>query len=259
MATVVRIDRNGTKYWHEVKCPRCGGSGVIDWSRIYDGVCFKCGGSGIFEHDWKEYTPEYLEKRNAKMMAKRRAKASETNGKLFSLYGMSEDGKTWVVIGDTFSIKDQLKEAGAKFNPLFGWHFDHPAENTFEVSIDQIALQNDLGEWQLDNAVEVIEKLRDQYAPKSGSEYVGQIGDKLEARVRFVTSYSYETHITYRGETHYIYKFDLDGNTIIWNTTAWQDVDEGSEYLIKGTIKDHSEYKGDKQTVLTRCRISNIV
>lgn len=67
--------------------------------------------------------------------------------------------------------------------------------------------------------------------------------------------HTYETHFTYYGELNFIYKFkDQNDNTIIWKTSN-KDLEEGKTYRIKGTIKEHSEYDGDKQTVLTRCKI----
>lgn len=31
-----------------------------------------------------------------------------------------------------------------------------------------------------------------------------------------------------------------------------------NKVVLKGTIKDHSEYKGIKQTVMTRCKIEEV-
>ena len=33
------------------------------------------------------------------------------------------------------------------------------------------------------------------------------------------------------------------------------EVEEGNSLKLKGTIKDHSEYNNQKQTVLTRCKV----
>lgn len=66
----LRTDKNGTKYYANYTCPRCGGAGGGNqW--IYTGwTCYECGGTGerstpVIE---KEYTPEYaakLEERRA--------------------------------------------------------------------------------------------------------------------------------------------------------------------------------------------------
>ena len=46
-----------------------------------------------------------------------------------------------------------------------------------------------------------------------------------------------------------------NGNTVVWKTTKNLDLEPDKEYVIKGTVKELSEYRGDKQTVLTRCKI----
>ena len=57
-------DKNGTKYYQEDQCPKCGGSGYIPFYHHVDcGRCFKCDGTGLFVHTIKEYTPEYLAKK----------------------------------------------------------------------------------------------------------------------------------------------------------------------------------------------------
>ena len=33
------------------------------------------------------------------------------------------------------------------------------------------------------------------------------------------------------------------------------DVNTGDKVILKGTIKEHNEYRGYKQTVLTRCKV----
>lgn len=38
----------------------------------------------------------------------------------------------------------------------------------------------------------------------------------------------------------------------------FEHVQKGSVVILDGTVKDHKEYKGDKQTVLTRCKIKSI-
>ena len=114
-------------------------------------------------------------------------------------------------------------------------------------------------------------------APK-GSEYVGNIGDKIEMSVTFWKMSSYKVQ-AFGGfydrdepkmQTKYIYSFiDASGNCLIWNTTAsleyqdakdhWNQIETGSRVKIKGTIKNHSEYKGIKQTELQRCKVTKEV
>lgn len=262
MAKLLRVDKNGTKYWAESKCSKCGGKGYIDYYYYnQQGVCFECGGTGIKEHTWKEYTPEYAQKLADRRMAKAKKAAPEKNVKFFKKEGFSEDGKAWIVLGNTFEIKDALKEAGAKWNNLLGWHFDHETKfDTFEISVDDVMETDYAGVYMYTDYWAVLDFIKEQkaaHAPKTASEFVGEIGDKVEMRLTFTAYYTFETHYTYNGEVSYIYKFaDENGNTIVWKTGKPMELKEGTEYTVKGTIKAHSEYKGDKQTVLTRCKIT---
>ena len=71
MATLIKTDRNGTKYYEGmVTCDRCGGRGGADAWQWTGWTCYKCGGTGKILGKWKEYTPEY----EAKLEAKRQAK-----------------------------------------------------------------------------------------------------------------------------------------------------------------------------------------
>ena len=56
---------------------------------------------------------------------------------------------------------------------------------------------------------------------------------------------------------------DDDGNVYVWKTSKdmgycvngyWQEFEKGSRLTLTGKIKDHKEYKGVKQTMLTRCK-----
>lgn len=102
------------------------------------------------------------------------------------------------------------------------------------------------------------------------SEYIGNIGDKVELDVKLIGRHEYHTHFTYYGEKNYIYTMeDANGNMLVWKTASLLDVPvkngeeidfihRGDMMRIKGTVKEHSEYKGDKQTVLARCKYSLI-
>ena len=263
MAKLLRVDKNGTKYWMETKCPKCGGTGHIDYySYIEGGICFLCGGSGYHETTWKEYTPEYAQKLADRRLAKAKKKAPEQNAKLLKKMGFSEDGRAWVVVGNTYEIKDELKEAGAKWFNLIGWHFDREDNgfNCFELNINEITTMGWADNYVLEDYSYIEEYIKEQkakHAPKSDSEYVGEIGDKVELSLTYKTYYTFETHYSYYGELNFIYKFaDANGNTIVWKTSKALELDEGAQYTVKGTIKEHNEYKGDKQTILTRCKIA---
>lgn len=101
------------------------------------------------------------------------------------------------------------------------------------------------------------EKKRKIEEGKKNSSYVGEVGQKIQTELTFKKKIAYETHYSYHGETSYILLFeDAEGNIYKWNTAKYMEIEEGQQVKIKGTIKDHSEYSGAKQTILTRCKIA---
>lgn len=55
-----------------------------------------------------------------------------------------------------------------------------------------------------------------------------------------------------------IYKFKAGNDILVWNTTSFQDLEQGKHYMVRGTVKEHSEYRGEKQTALSRCKIDGV-
>jgi len=101
------------------------------------------------------------------------------------------------------------------------------------------------------------EQERKAEADKAPSDYVGTIKKRLEfdsLRLVFSTSFS-----GYYGVT-YLYKFvDEAGNVLVWKTNSYFDWADGETVVSgKATVKDHSEYRGVKQTVLTRCNFEEV-
>lgn len=107
------------------------------------------------------------------------------------------------------------------------------------------------------------------------SKYVGTIGERISREVVLVGDFSYETRFGFVSQTNYIYTMqDADGNVFVWKTTKslFFDVEnekepdvydcdcirKGDTMKITGTVKEHSDYKGTNQTVLTRCKFSLI-
>lgn len=102
--------------------------------------------------------------------------------------------------------------------------------------------------------------------------YIGEIGKRLTVTVTFKKSFEYQDFkFNYYGTTHYIHTFeDAEGNILVWKTTSsmsvqldddgckWHTIGWGDIIQITGTVKDHAEYRGTQQTILTRCKYSLI-
>lgn len=138
------------------------------------------------------------------------------------------------------------------------WHF-HPRHTV--VSIDlRPAEEIEREAW--------LKSLRDF----SKSEWQGQPKERKDFELTYVSEYEYDTvaYCSWQGtETHYIYTFTDGTNCYVWKTTnllgKWAKDENGREEFweyeagdtvkLKATIKEHTEYKGIKQTVLTRAKV----
>lgn len=89
------------------------------------------------------------------------------------------------------------------------------------------------------------------------SKHIGSVGDRIQIDVQFVKCLtSWETCYGYYPTTTYLYKIvDKEGNVFTWKTSNFLNEDEPPK-TIKATIKEHDEFRGVKQTVLTRCKIA---
>lgn len=103
----------------------------------------------------------------------------------------------------------------------------------------------------------------------SASRWVGEVGERVEHETTYIGYGSYERDAFsgYGTETVYIYKFaDSDGNLLVWKTTAYLErededgflvpIKRGTRLTLRGTVKSHDEYRGIKQTFLSRCRVT---
>lgn len=270
----IRTDKNGTKYFADYTCKRCGGQGGLpQWT--YTGyTCYECGGTGVAAKPdiYKEYTPEYaakLEERRAKAREKKRLERIEQiKNKLPEIYqdhGFSSDGKIFVVTGNTYEIREELKAAGAKwFSALRSWGFTEDTDKypTVQISFDEcytVDMETGYVNWNYETGNEdLIKSKMPKEEGKLESEFIGAVGDKLSQVVTFVRYFEYERN-SYSGwgkELARIYKFvDDSGNVLIWNTSSWKNLQEGTKYTIKAKVKEHNTYQGEKQTILTRCNI----
>ena len=96
-------------------------------------------------------------------------------------------------------------------------------------------------------------------AQKAISQHIGQVGEKVEIKGTYVRTGSWEQP-SFRGwgtDTFYIHTFkDADGNVLTWKTQNGLALEYGECVVVKGTIKNHSVYKDEKQTELTRCKVT---
>lgn len=88
--------------------------------------------------------------------------------------------------------------------------------------------------------------------PKKGAPIVLSMDPvTLEFVTGYETSYGYTTVLKFR---------TVDGATLVWKASSVElsRADVGRRYTLAGSIKAHEEYKGAKQTILTRCSVIEV-
>lgn len=86
-------------------------------------------------------------------------------------------------------------------------------------------------------------------------EYFSSVDTKIRATGVLFKTASFDTQFG----TMFIYKMIVDKYIFVWKTSKALEIDEnGIKCQIEGKIKEHSEYKGIKQNILTRCKITNL-
>ena len=269
-----KVDEENHKAYVEERCWKCGGSGQYAWF----GTCYACMGAGRIGKWVKAYTEDeynrYI-KAQEKTRERKAAAAAEEEARLQAesdanlAAALTEQGfdvsnpLVYLVGGkNTYEIKDWLKEHGFKFNPAILWYATHEVEvpegyslvtvPAFDVFKWNYRLKNFLMQ---DNAKEIAEAALATLNPKSNSEWIGE--EKERVRDLEVTLTSCRTFDGYYGTT-YIYTFLYGENVLVWMTSSCKEAEVGDHFLLTGTIKSHDEYKGVKQTKLSRCILKEV-
>lgn len=263
----IRTDRNGTRYFHDCTCGRCGGRG--GWEGWPGFTCYECGGSGIGKgDDFKVYTLEYAAKLAAQRQARaekaekeRQAKAIVERGDNLIKAGFGKENDEYViyrVVGNTYEIKDQLKSLGCKFKPQVGWYSpvvldDYECQR---LSEKEILKESIYIEWKSRSEIEAL-FIENQRKEDDPSDWQGEVGSRLELYLhidrKFQGEFSYAKGMWGTTNNYMYLMSDEDGNKYKWSTG--KSYEEGENVHFKATVKDHTEYKGIKQTVLTRCTL----
>lgn len=205
------------------------------------------------------------------------SRALENYKRSLSYLGLNENLETYVFLGDTFEIKDSIKAAGGRFNKELGWHISN-APAGFEVmkfSFSKKDLEMDATTGYIYGLIidsKEIDKIKSEewakrHPEEFTSEWVGEEKEKIfrELTCDSITNYYGASYGFYDSGFRYVYKFlDENGNRFICKTSKPieyindDEVNElqiGSVYGISFTIKAHDTYKGNKQTIITRCRV----
>ena len=273
---IVSVDEDAKKAIVEKQCDRCGGSGMYIIPRAFQGTCFACGGAGVIRKRVKAYTPDECEKYLASQTRAKERKEEQREAKIAQLMADSEANfrialeeagydvnlpQIWLVTGEnTYAVKDKLKELGYKYKPEFGWYCTHLVDIPVNYGIVGIPF-DEVCQWNpltkkisiKENAKEIADAAKAEAMPKSNSEFIGEVKQRLR-----------DLHVILTGcrtiETYYgislVYTFKMGDNILTWFCSGKgidPDIEVGEAVLLTGTVKDHKIYNGVKQTYLNRC------
>lgn len=272
-------DKNGKLYTKvKTSCSRCGGTGYyaigvengqLKLHPAYNGICLQCEGVGYIEKEVRLYTEsEYKKmmatneankiKREAEKEQRMRAEFAENKAKWAEKEGFSEDLKTYIVTGNSYAIKEELKSAGFRYSPILKWHRATPSNDYPTIKVDAAEVL----EWSAwgngnyhSDAQKYVQDRLDALLPASRSEWIGEEKEKIELTVIVKDIHGYESKYGYSK----IYTFETpEGCILKWFTATNPAIDTEDTMIMSATVKEHSEYKGEKQTLVTRCKFKSV-
>lgn len=258
------------------RCDRCGGTGAYVIPGIFSGMCFQCSGTGYTSKWVKIYTEEeynkYLktqEKAKERRVAKEVARKadleanSEKNLKEHLVnFGFDPENPCVYLIagGNTYEIKDIIKECGGRYNPALNWYFT--AETELPDGYQLVKLPwDEFYEWNpltkksflKEGAKECADAARRSIEPESDSEWIGNIKERMRD-LRVTLTGAREVESAYGIST--LFTFELGKNILIWFASNPPSLTIGQEYYLTGTVVEHKEYNGVKQTRVNRCKLA---
>lgn len=221
-------------------CGRCGGlGGGTQWAHT-GWTCFECGGTGKGTSKIaKLYTEEQLAKLNASQARRDAKKVAE----------IAE-----VARKQAAEIAEKRSAFDAANGELVSWLLSHAEGNDFLTSLaDQLTTRGQLSPRQVE--VLAAAKIKSEIT-KPELHWRGEIGERLTVSVTVerVSSFERQRYMSQYDETVYVVTLrDEHGNALVVMSPGFHP-EQGASLTIKGTVKKHSSYRGENQTMLSRGR-----
>lgn len=246
VTTNIRRNSKGPYTLEPRACGRCGGAGGADKWKHTGWKCFDCNGSG--EHIngpsvVRLYTAEQLDKLNARKaktdatrLAKAKAKADAAQA---AADARREDFLT--AYGDLLARMER-----------------HAPKSEFVADVLARAMQRfEMSEKQIDAVVASMDRADERERLRAGSDHVGQIGGRIETAVTVE-----RTHTFYRPSfsgfgdeaVNIVTMRTAEGNAIVSKSSSFAAA-KGDAFTIRATVKEHSSYNGERQTLVQRVKV----
>jgi len=245
-ARTLDTDNGKAGYFVRSACTRCGGAGGFKgWPGF---TCYRCGGvnSRAFEVAFvRVYTAEKLAKLNASQ-AKRDAKRAAV--------AAAAAVEAAAVAARFDAAHAALIARAARFLNV------EAADDSRTSAIVKDIIRKGRAAGSLTDkqraAVEAMCTAAEAHDVKAATlGYVGTVGARIELAVTVVRVASFERPV-YMGygamqTVHVVTMADPSGNEIVSKSPSFRE-EVGRAFILRATVKEHGEYKGVKQTVVSR-------
>jgi hypothetical protein len=222
-------------------CNRCGGAGKSDrWIRT-GLVCFDCGGVGSKgEQTVKLYTAEKLAKLNATKAKADARRAAEHQAKR-----EVEAAATAARSAAFFERHGDLVERAKGYQDTF-----------IRDVIDRAVQRCEMTDNQAAAVASAIDRKVAEAAARVASKHIGYVGERLSLAVTVERVASFEKPAFNAPWTTEVVNIvtmrDAGGNTIVSKGRFY--AEKGAKITIKATVKEHTTYKEERQTLVQRIK-----
>lgn len=161
--------------------------------------------------------------------------------------------------GDTYPVLEWFQQSVARYHNFWGWYIvsEDEVPEIIPAGITPVQLKWEdvaiVDEDCLKSETLVRQAVDALIYESSPSEFQGEVGDRIDRTLTVVKVTPLEDGY-YGPSTFFLFKDEYE-NEYCW-TTGSKSLDLGATYEVRGTIKALQNYKGKKQTVLTRCRVN---
>lgn len=126
---------------------------------------------------------------------------------------------------------------------------------------DKLETYGDLSERQVALALKIANEVRGREAERetriANARHLGEVGKRLEVTITCEFVASWEG--LYGTQFLFAMRDEVTGARLVWRTSSLPDFHRGETARIRGTVKKHDEYQGEKQTVLSRVKTLEVV
>ena len=163
---------------------------------------------------------------------------------------------------NTYVTKEDEQEAEDAINWILSLDEDEQNNSSYLFNLYQICKNEFCTERYFGFLASLIPAYRKTVVSKKvktkSSNYVGNVGDKITSNVTITKRLCFDS---FYGSCYIILMKDSEGNTLKWKTSKPLNAlyREGIQITVTGTVKDHEDYRGEKQTSLIRCKFGDIV